>query len=152
MLGGPWAPVLEHSEGTRVAFATVASAITPFTGSLCAQVELDVSDADTATALGSGDVPVLATPRLVALCEQAATEALRPQLGPGQTSVGFRVEITHLVPVLVGSRVTAVASLERADGKRVSFNVTVTDKCGLVAAGKVVRVVVKTDAFMEKAR
>lgn len=139
--------VLEQGEGTGIAFASVA-----LTTSLCAQAELEVTEADTAIAVGSGDVRVLATPRLVAVCEQAATDALRPQLGPGQTSVGFRAEITHLVPVLVGSRVTAVASLERADGKRVSFNVTVTDKCGLVAAGKVVRVVVDTAAFMEKAR
>ena len=88
----------------------------------------------------------------VALCEQAAYEALQPQLGPGQTSVGMRVEITHLVPVLVGSRVTASAAYERAEGKRIFFNVTVTDRCGLVAAGRVVRVVLDRDAFLEKAR
>lgn len=122
------------------------------TSGLCAQAELEVTEDDTALAVGSGDVPVLATPRLVALCEQAACEALRPQLAPGQTSVGFRVEITHLVPVLVGSRVVAAAAFERVDGKRIVFSVTVTDKCGLVAAGKVVRVLVDTDAFMEKAR
>ncbi|HET6964278.1 MAG TPA: hotdog domain-containing protein [Acidimicrobiales bacterium] len=122
------------------------------TSGLCAQAELEVTEDDTALAVGSGDVPVLATPRLVALCEQAACEALLPQLAPGQTSVGFRVEITHLVPVLVGSRVVAAAAFERVDGKRIVFSVTVTDKCGLVAAGKVVRVLVDTDAFMEKAR
>lgn len=119
---------------------------------LSAQAELEVTEADTALAVGSGDVPVLATPRLVALCEQASCDALRPQLAPGQTSVGFRVEITHLVPVLVGSRVVAAAAFERVDGKRIVFNVTVSDKCGLVAAGKVVRVLVDTEAFMEKAR
>ena len=111
-----------------------------------------MTEADTAIAVGSGDVPVLATPRLVALCERAACDALRPQLGEDQTSVGFRVEITHLVPVLVGSRVVAAASVERTDGKRVVFNVTVTDKCGLVAAGKMVRVLVDIATFMEKAR
>lgn len=119
---------------------------------LSASAELEVSAADTALAFESGDVPVLATPRLIALCEQAACDALRPQLGPGQTSVGFRAEITHLVPVLVGSRVLAVAAYERAEGKRIVFNVTVTDKCGLVAAGRVVRVLVDTEIFMEKAR
>jgi fluoroacetyl-CoA thioesterase len=122
------------------------------TTGLSAQVELEVTDVDTAIAIGSGDVPVLATPRLVALCEQAACDALRPHLGGGQTSVGFRVEITHLVPVLVGSRVVAVASVERTEGKRIGFNVTVTDRCGLVAAGKMVRVVVDTGTFLEKAR
>ena len=122
------------------------------TTGLCAQAELEVTEADTAIAVGSGDVPVLATPRLVALCERAACDALGPQLGAGQTSVGFRVEITHLVPVLVGSRVVASASVERTEGKRIVFNVTVTDRCGLVAAGKMVRVLVDTTTFMEKAR
>lgn len=111
-----------------------------------------VTHDDTAAAFRSGDVPVLATPRVVSLCEQATVDALRPHLGDHQTSVGFRVELTHLVPVLVGSTVTATATLERVDGKRVSFNVTVTDRCGLVAAGRVTRVVVALEAFMEKAR
>jgi fluoroacetyl-CoA thioesterase len=119
---------------------------------LSAQVELLVSDADTAFAFGSGDVPVLATPRVVALCEEATVRALAPQLQQDQTSVGFRVEITHLVPVSVGSTVTASASLERVEGKRLVFSVTVNDKCGLVAAGRVTRVLVDSATFMEKAR
>lgn len=138
---------MEQGEATRIAWEVVALSTTPY-----AQAELEVTEADTALAVGSGDVPVLATPRLVALCEQAACEALRPQLAAGQTSVGFRAEITHLVPVLVGSRVVAAANFERADGKRLVFNVTVSDKCGLVAAGKVVRVLVDRDEFMDKAR
>lgn len=117
-----------------------------------AQARLEVTDADTARALSSGDVDVLATPRLVALCEQAACAAVRSGCGPEQISVGFRVEITHLVPVRVGRVVTATASFERSDGRRLSFNVTVTDDCGLVAAGKVVRVLVDPGAFMDKAR
>lgn len=119
---------------------------------LAAQVELEVTPADTAAALRSGDVEVLATPRVVALCEEASVLALQPHLAGGQTSVGFRAEITHLVPVLVGSHVVAAAALEKVDGKRVVFNVTVTDKCGLVAAGRVSRVLVDTGAFMDKAR
>ncbi len=111
-----------------------------------------MTPADTALAVGSGDVEVLATPRLVALCEQATARALAPHLAAGQTSVGFRVEITHLVPVLVGGRITAAVALERVEGKRLTFNATVTDKCGLVAAGRVVRVLVDAGAFMEKAR
>jgi len=119
---------------------------------LCAQVKLEVTEQDTARAFGSGDVPVLGTPRVVALCEQATVSALEPHLTEGQTSVGFRVEITHLVPVLVGRTVVATATLERVEGKRVTFNVTVTDPCGLVAAGRVTRVVLPERAFMEKAR
>jgi fluoroacetyl-CoA thioesterase len=111
-----------------------------------------VTDNDTAAAFHSGDVPVLATPRVVSLCEQASVEALGAHLPAGHTSVGFRVELTHLVPVLVGSTVVATATLERVEGKRVSFNVTVNDRCGLVAAGRVTRVVVPVGVFMEKAR
>jgi fluoroacetyl-CoA thioesterase len=111
-----------------------------------------VTATDTALALGSGDVEVLATPRVVALFEQATVEALRPHLSDGQTSVGFRVELSHLVPILVGSSVIASASLERVEGKRLVFNVSVSDKCGLVAAGRVTRVLVDPAAFMEKAR
>ena len=111
-----------------------------------------VSEADTAKAVGSGDVAVLATPRLVALCEQAVVQALRPHLEPGQTSVGFRVEITHVAPVLVGASVVASAALERIDGKRLTFNVNVVDRCGIVAAGRVTRALVDAAAFMDKAR
>ena len=138
---------MDPSEATGIPLTTVSLMV-----GLCAQVELLVSDADTASALGSGDVHVLATPRVVALCEEATVMALAPKLLPGQTSVGFRVEITHLVPVSVGSSVVASASLERIEGKRLVFSVTVNDKCGLVAAGRVTRVLVDLETFMEKAR
>lgn len=138
---------MEQGEATRVPLAPVV-----LPAGLSSQIELEVTPADTALALGSGDVEVLATPRVVTLCEQAAVQALVPHLGVGQTSVGFRVEITHLVPVLVGGRITAAVALERVEGKRLTFNVTVTDKCGLVAAGRVIRVLVDSAAFMEKAR
>lgn len=113
---------------------------------------MEVEEADTALALGTGDVDVLATPRIAALCERASIAAIAPHLALGQTSVGSRVEITHLAPVRVGNTVAAAAALERIDGRRIFFNVTVTDKCGLVAAGRVVRVIVDTEAFMTKAR
>lgn len=138
---------MEQSEGTRVAFITVASTV-----GASAQVSLEVGAEDTAVAMRSGEVDVLSTPRVVALCEQATVEAMRPLVGESQTSVGFRVEITHLVPVLVGRTVVASAVLERVEGKRLIFNVTVNDQCGLVAAGRVTRVLVETSGFMEKAR
>ena len=124
----------------------------PVTVGICGQTELVVTDRDTAASLGTGDVPVLATPRLVQLCEQATMAALGPNLEPGQTTVGFRIEFTHLTPVLVGNTVVAVATLERCEGRRLVFNTSVTDACGLVAAGKITRVLVETERFMEKAR
>ena len=84
---------------------------------LSASVEIVVSDDDTAIALGSGDVPVLATPRLVALCEQAAVAALDGQLEAGSTSVGMRVQVDHLMPTSVGAPVTAEATLEKISGR-----------------------------------
>jgi predicted thioesterase len=118
----------------------------------CAQIELIVTSADTAKALRSGEVSVLGTPRVVALAEEAAMAALAGDLSLNETSVGARVELAHLTPVRVGSRIRAVAVLEKAEGRRLIFNVAVSDDAGLVAAGKITRVVVDTDQFMEKAR
>jgi fluoroacetyl-CoA thioesterase len=117
-----------------------------------AEIECVVTEADTASSVGSGDVDVLATPRVVSLCEQATVAALAPRLEPGQTSVGTRVELAHLAPVNVGSTVKATATLERAEGRRLVFSVSVTDRCGLVAAGKVTRVLVDKAHFLAKAR
>jgi predicted thioesterase len=115
-------------------------------------VELVVTDADTAAALGSGDVPVLGTPRLLALCEQAACLAVALRVKADETTVGLRIELTHVAPTRVGSTVRAEATLERTDGRRLIFTVSATDACGLVAAGKLTRVVVRRDEFLEKAR
>jgi fluoroacetyl-CoA thioesterase len=118
---------------------------------LSGRVLLDVADDDTAEAFGSGDVPVLATPRVVALCEQAAIAALGTVLSASQTSVGMRVQIDHLAPTAVGGEVTADATLEKIEGRRLTFTVSVSDRCGLVAAGRVTRVVVERERFLAKA-
>ncbi|MBK5223873.1 MAG: thioesterase [Acidimicrobiia bacterium] len=115
-----------------------------------ATVEMTVTDADTAISFRSGDVPVLATPRLVALFEEAAVVALGGQLTAGQTSVGMRVQVDHLAPTAVGSTVTAEATLERVDGRRLLFTVAAHDPRGLVGAGKVTRVVVDTEHFLDR--
>ena len=118
---------------------------------LTGRVRLDVAADDTAEAFGSGDVPVLGTPRVVALCEQAAITALGAVLSDGQTSVGMRVQIDHLAPTAVGGAVTADATLEKIEGRRLTFTVSVSDRCGLVAAGRVTRVVVERERFLAKA-
>jgi fluoroacetyl-CoA thioesterase len=109
-----------------------------------------VGDEDTARALGSGEVDVLGTPRLVALLEQATVDALRGVLDESQTSVGMRLQIDHLQPTPVGAEVVAEAHLEKIEGRRISFNVSASDSGGLVAAGKVTRVVVEVDKFLSK--
>lgn len=111
-----------------------------------------MTDADTAPAANSGDVEVLSTPRIVALCEQAAVEALHPLLADGETTVGKRVQLDHLTPVAVGGSVTVDARLDKIEGRRLTFSVSVNDDRGLVAAGKVMRVIVERKRFLEQTR
>ncbi len=110
-----------------------------------------VAEADTARALGSGDVPVLGTPRLIALCEQAAVVAVRELVTEARTTVGMRVQVDHMQPTAIGAEVVAEAVLEKIEGRRLVFHVSVNDPAGLVATGRVTRVVVDRDRFLEKA-
>lgn len=114
------------------------------------EARLVVGDTDTARALGSGDVEVLGTPRLVALFEQATIDALRGVLDDGQSSVGMRVQVDHLQPTPVGAEIVVEASLDKIEGRRITFTVTASDSGGLVAAGKVTRVMIDVDKFMSK--
>jgi fluoroacetyl-CoA thioesterase len=117
-----------------------------------AALALTVLDRDTAVALRSGDVPVLATPRILALCEEVCCLAVEATLEPGTTTVGMRAQLDHVAPVKVGSTVRAEATLEKVEGRRLVFTVSVADKAGLVAAGKITRVVVSRDEFLDRAR
>jgi predicted thioesterase len=118
---------------------------------LAGEVELLVTDADTAIALRSGDVAVLGTPRIVALCEEAAMAALDGRLKPGETSVGHAVQLDHVAPSAVGALVRAEATLSKVEGRRLVFTFSVSDSRGLVAAGRLTRVVVDAERFLERA-
>jgi fluoroacetyl-CoA thioesterase len=110
----------------------------------------DVTVDDTAIALGSGDVAVLATPRLLAWLEAATCAAASRAglLGDGRTSVGTRVSVEHLLATPVGGRVEVRADLAHRDGRLVRFSVAATDGAGrLVATGEVTRVIVDRDRF-----
>lgn len=122
----------------------------PVRPGLTGRIELTVAETDTAPSHGSGDVPVLATPRIVALCEAAAIAALTGVLNGSDTTVGMRVQLDHLAPTAVGQSVSADATLEKVQGRRLTFTVSVSDSRGLVAAGRVTRVVVDRERFMEK--
>lgn len=124
----------------------------PLSPGLHGSAKLVVGEPDTARALKSGDVDVLGTPRLIALVEEAAVAAVSDLLPPGQTTVGMRVQVDHLAPTGIGSSVAAEATLEKVQGRRLTFTVSVTDHRGLVAAGKVTRVVVDTESFLDRAR
>lgn len=116
------------------------------------EATLVVGEADTAIAMRSGNVEVLATPRVIALCEEATCAALVGRVPEGHTTVGMRVQVDHLQPTAVGLEVTAEATLEKIDGRRLTFTVSASDARGLVAAGKVTRVVVEIDRFHSRAR
>jgi len=121
-----------------------------------AQQSYVVTAADTAASLGSGDVPVLATPRLVAWLEAATVAALAGDLVEGSTSVGTHVDVRHLAASLVGSVVTVRAELTAQDGRTATFAVSAHQQGGTgeqvtVAAGEVTRVVVDRDRFLSRA-
>lgn len=112
-----------------------------------ASVTHTVGDADTAAALGSGDLPVLATPRVLAWLEAATCAAL--DLDDGRTSVGTRVEVEHIAASPVGATITATADLVHEDGRLLRFRVAAHDGHGtLVAHGEVRRVVVDRARFL----
>jgi len=115
-----------------------------------ATVDLMVGEVDTAIAMHSGSVPVLATPRVIALGEEACVLVIEGKLAEGATTVGQRAQIDHLAPTPVGQRVTAEATLEAVQGRRLTFTVSVNDERGLVAVGRVTRVVVDTQRFLDK--
>lgn len=116
------------------------------------EASLVVGPADTAVAMRSGNVDVLATPRVIALSEEATCAALAGRVPEGHTSVGMRVQIDHLQPTAVGIEVVAEATLEKIEGRRLTFTVSVNDARGLVAAGKVTRVLVDIDRFNSRAQ
>jgi predicted thioesterase len=116
-----------------------------------AQITLHVTDADTARAVGSGDLPVLGTPRLVALAEQATVAAAEALLGDGQTTVGTRIRFDHTYPTPVGGTVTAAAELAHRDDRLLRFTVAAHDAQGrLVGEGEITRVIVNAERFMAK--
>jgi predicted thioesterase len=118
---------------------------------LAAAIERVVAESDTSAAAGTSDVPMLATPSIILFAEQAIWAALSGRLEHGTSAVEHRVEINHLAPTPVGSKIKAEALLEAVEGRRLIFRVSVSDDRGLVAAGRFTRVIVSKDRFFERA-
>jgi predicted thioesterase len=116
------------------------------------RLEFTVTDADTAAALGSGDLPVLGTPRLLAWCEAATCAALSESLDASQTSVGSRVSLEHLAASPVGATLGVTATVAHVDGRLVRLEVVAehTDDGRVVGHGEVTRVVVDRARFMSR--
>jgi fluoroacetyl-CoA thioesterase len=133
-----------------------------------ASVSVVVADADTAISAGSGDVPVLATPRLLAMAEAATVAAIAPHLPPGMTSVGTSASLEHRRASPVGAEVVVEAELIEVDGRRLMFSFIAREGGGsagpgggsagpgeggdlVVGAGTVERVLVDRAAFLARA-
>ncbi len=115
---------------------------------LVGEAEWEVTEEVTAARWGSGLVPVLGTPALVALMEQAAVVALEGRLPAGRTSVGVRIDVRHLAATPVGMRVRARARLTEVDGRRLVFNVEAWDEVEKVGEAVHERVVVDRKRFL----
>lgn len=112
---------------------------------------LRVAPNHTAEALGSGDVPVLATPAIVALLERAAVNAVQETLAPGEITVGTWLEVSHLAPTPVGADVTADAELTAIEGRKLTFTIVAHDNRNKIGECKHHRMIVSRERFLAKA-
>ena len=112
--------------------------------------ELMVTDAVTAVRMGSGDMPVLATPAMMALMENAAMLAVADELPEGSTTVGGHIASSHLRPSKIGDVVRAVAEVTKVDGRKIEFKVSAYSGDVLLGEGTHLRFVVDRERFMSK--
>jgi predicted thioesterase len=109
-----------------------------------------VTENDTAQNVGSGTLPVFATPMMVALMENAAMKAAEQLLQEGESTVGSEINIKHLRPTAIGEEVSATAVLTAQEGRKLTFSVVATDKNGTIGEGTHVRYIVNIEKFMSK--
>lgn len=115
------------------------------------EVTITVTDEYTAAKMRSGELPVLATPYMVALMECAASELCEKYTPEGISTVGTALNISHLAPTPVGMKVTAKATLTSFDGRKATFDVEAFDEVGLIGKGTHERFTIKAESFMKKA-
>lgn len=109
-----------------------------------------VTPQNTANAIGSGLVPVFATPHMIALMEHAAVEAIQPALGPEESSVGAQISVSHNSATPIGMKVWAEAEVTAVDGRNITFTVTAFDEVGEIGSGTHKRVVLETEKFLNR--
>lgn len=114
------------------------------------RAETVVNEANTAAAMGSGLVPVFATPAMIALMEQAAASSLLPYLEEGQGTVGIHLDVSHESATPIGLKVWAESEVTAVDGKQISFTVSAYDETGLIGRGTHKRACITVDRFLAK--
>lgn len=112
--------------------------------------EITVTEAVTAIKMGSGDMPVLATPAMMALMENAAMLAVASELPECSTTVGGHIESSHLKPSKIGDKVSATAEVTKVDGKKIEFKVSAYSGDTLLGEGTHLRFIVDKERFMSK--
>lgn len=112
--------------------------------------KLIVSDDNSAISIGSGDMPVLATPAMLALMENAAMLAVAKELPENSTTVGGHIESSHLKPTKLGEEVEAVAILNKVDGRKLYFTVEARQGDTLIGEGTHLRFIVDREKFISK--
>ena len=110
-----------------------------------------VREENTAQSVGSGTLPVFATPAMPALMEKAAWTSLAPYLGEGESTVGTKLEITHDSASPLGIKVWAESEVTAVDGKRIVLKVAAYDEKGLIGQGVHERFIITNDRFLAKA-
>ena len=107
-----------------------------------------VDESNTAIALGSGDMPVFATPAMMALMENAAMLAVKEHLPEGSTTVGGHIESSHVKPSPIGAEVEATATLDNVDGRKLYFSVVARQGDNIIGEGKHLRFIVDRKRFL----
>lgn len=100
--------------------------------------------------VGSGDLPVFATPMMMALMENAAMLCVADELEDGSSTVGGQISSSHLKPTGLGKTVTATAELISAEGRKLKFKVSASDEGGLIGEGEHLRFIIDKEKFMSK--
>ena len=121
------------------------------TGGSKGRSESVVTEHNTACAVGSGLVPVFATPYMVALMENAAVNAVQGALEQGQGTVGTRLDVTHDAATPIGMKVWAEAEVTAVDRKKITLSVKAYDETGPIGGGVHERFVIDTDRFLSRA-
>ncbi len=116
------------------------------------EIEHVVTEQETAASYGSGLVPVLSTPHLIALMESAARAVVAPYLAEGQTTVGTHVNMRHLAATPVGMKVRIKATLTEAKGRRLHFSVEAFDEVERIGEAEHERFIIDTERFMRRVR
>ena len=117
---------------------------------LVGSVSWKATERHSAEAWGSGAVPVFATPSLVGLMETAAMEALHGHLSDSDTTVGTRIEVSHLAATPIGDEVRADATLVSVDGRKLTFELVAYDSRQKIGEGRHERVIVSRDRFLAR--